>query len=307
MRDIGEYGDRFQLFPETSFRVEFDFNLAFFPGRDRLRAELGGRASATALYPFDDEILVSRVFEPEGMGHDFALRHIAKIERFLVELDFGYDGRVHRFLNGTFVPGVLFVLVLAGPQNKRQETYVYTNFPHEFHIRPRKYDIISKNQVLYGIIFIPDVFHRFDAYLEVLVREFLGDHPVRLRRLDSLGNHRAVGDQQQGPRGNTVGESDRENGGGFHVYGEGPRLQQVFLEMLVELPDAPVRGINYPRVVHASVVRDGFRAGFLERERGERGYLAGKIVVGGPFPLDGGDGKHVVTDLVLGLQAAAFT
>lgn len=134
----------------------------------------------------------------------------------------------------------------------------------------------------------------------------LRHHAVALVGLHAFGNHGLVGHQQQGACRDVVGKPAAEEGGRLHVHCHGARLLEVFLELVVVLPDAAVGGIDGTGPVVAGMVADRRRHGTLQHEGRQCRYFGRKIVVRRTFAADGRNGKNQVPQPVLLVDTSAL-
>ena len=141
----------------------------------------------------------------------------------------------------------------------------------------------------------------------MLFHKIVGDFLVAGVGLDAFGDHGLVRDEQQCAGGDFVVKTGAENGGGLHIHRHAADAAQIFFEFFVVLPHTAVGGVDGAGPVIALVVADDGRKGFLQTERGQRGDFRRKIIVGGAFAPDGGNGQDEVADLVFAFEPAAFT
>ena len=121
----------------------------------------------------------------------------------------------------------------------------------------------------------------FDPDPEVFGDVGLVDLPVADRRLDAFGNHRLVGDKQEGAGRDVVEEAHGEDGGGLHVDAHRPDPVQVALEVGVVFPDPSVGRVDGAGPVIPLVLPDGGGDGLLQGEGRQGGHLGREVVVGG--------------------------
>src|SRR5262249_33448271 len=132
------------------------------------------------------------------------------------------------------------------------------------------------------------------------------DLQIAFRRLDALGHHRLIADQQQRPRGYLIVKTYRKDRRRLHVYRIGADLLQVFFEHLIVLPYPSVGRIDRPRPVVDRISADRGRHRLLQRKRRKSRHLRRKIVIGRPPSPDRRDGQDEIAELVSFLQTAAF-
>lgn len=82
---------------------------------------------------------------------------------------------------------------------------------------------------------------------------------------------------------------------------------QIFFEIIIIFPDAPVRRIDRPRPVVLPVVADGRRDGAQHRKRRQRRHLGRQILVRRPFATYRGYGHQVIAQLDGRFDAAALS
>ena len=115
---------------------------------------------------------------------------------------------------------------------------------------------------------VDQFFERIDADLQMHVQIVLCNLLVACSGLDAFGDHGLVRNQQQRAGRDFVVKAGAEQRGGFHVHGHGADLAQIFLEIFVMLPYAPVGGVDRAGPVILVVVADGGRDGLLQVESG---------------------------------------
>ena len=106
-----------------------------------------------------------------------------------------------------------------------------------------------KSQVLDGLSLVEQLFERIDPNLQVHIQILLCDLFVTAGGFDAAGDHRLVGDQQQGARWNFVLETCDEERGRFHINRHDADAAQVRLEFLIVLPDAAIGRVNRTRPI----------------------------------------------------------
>ena len=124
--------------------------------------------------------------------------------------------------------------------------------------------------------------------------------------LHTFGNHRLVAHEQKSAGGRFVIEAGHEDGGCFHIDRQGTDFFEVFFELGIVLPHAPIGGVDGSGPIVAGVVSDSGGDGFLERERRKRRHLGRKVVVACAFAADCRDGKDEVTEFCAVFDASAF-
>ena len=112
--------------------------------------------------------------------------------------------------------------------------------------------------------------------------------------LYSLGHHRLVRDQQQGPERNTIFEARRKQSRRFHVNGHGPHLFEVGFKGFVVLPNASIRGVHGSRPVITGTIPDNVGHRALQRKGRQRGHFRWEVSIGGTFPTNCSDGDNVI-------------
>ncbi len=124
--------------------------------------------------------------------------------------------------------------------------------------------------------------------------------------LHTLGNHRLIGDQQQGAARDAVGEAGGEDRRGLHVDRHRPGLAEIVLELFVVLPHPPIGRVNRARPVVEIEVADGGRDRALELECGERRHFRQQVIIRGALAANGGDRQDQVAELIFLLESAAL-
>lgn len=132
------------------------------------------------------------------------------------------------------------------------------------------------------------------------------DLAVAFCRFYPFGNHGLIRYEQERAGRDLIGKAGNEHRSSFHVYGHGSYFLQVSFKIAVVFPYPAVGGVNGAGPVIFSVIPDAGGNSLLEAKGRQGRYNGGKVVVGGAFSADGGDGEDQVAHLVLLFQSSAF-
>ena len=117
--------------------------------------------------------------------------------------------------------------------------------------------------MFYGISGRSNIFKRGNTDFEVAFGVECRDFHVAFVGFDASGDHGLVGDEEQRAAGDAVVESHAKERCTFHVDGHGADAHEVLLEVVIELPHAPVGGEHGARPVIDVGFFDFFRCGAL--------------------------------------------
>src|SRR5205807_7144208 len=123
------------------------------------------------------------------------------------------------------------------------------------------------------------------------IHEFRVDDVVAYDGFHALRNHRLIGDEQECAGRDFVIKTGDEDRGGFHVDPHAADAREIFFEGIVVFPNPAVGGVNGAGPIVEVVIADGGGDRFLQGECGQGGDLGRKVIGGGAFSADGGDGK----------------
>src|ERR1051326_1551322 len=130
------------------------------------------------------------------------------------------------------------------------------------------------------------------------IHEFCVDDVVAYRGFHAFGDHGLIGDEEEGAGRDFVVETGDEDRGGFHVDPHAADAGEIFFESFVVFPNPAVGGVDSAGPVVEVVVANGGGDRFLEGEGGQGGDFGRKVIGGGAFAADGGDGQDEVAEFV---------